>query len=202
MALKVRSAKRNGIILSLERKMDMIEKVTEKELAPEENPMTQREMLRNDIREAEKQGLSLFELTGDGYNYKTIANTARDVIRNWCHETWQDVTKPFNDDHYHGMWLKSYQEGRPAFYEDPEYVDSYFFDKLCGLPNGWRSLAKEMFQIVQRKRPDRTHVYIRVNWKMPEERYQQGISRYKEIRAGGKTVKEYFDSLQDDSLLF
>lgn len=166
----------------------MIKKVEEKELAVGKTAFRQCDFVEKDLEEAEREGIELFELVGEYYNYKTLAQSINTVMQKKARQIWHDLTKDFIHEHCTKIQARcgSYKEAE----KDPDYIKRMDFEKLCGLPDGWRSLCwstymakTKMYEVRTRQLEDRKHVYVKVDWNAPKRYYEEGLRKYKEYRA-------------------
>ncbi len=110
---------------------------------PEEpRPLSQRDMIRKDIREAMENGISQFEFIGDAYRYNTLITNAKETLRLWFHR----------------------EVYFPASRRAKERLKSQIKEPF------WTPMAQEYdsraFSLTRRKLGDRVHVYCFLNLDM------------------------------------
>lgn len=113
----------------------MIEPVEEIPLTLKEKRESSRAMIRADIQNAIDSGIRKFEFVGDGYNYKYLANYAREeaqiITRKKLRDLWRDEVERVRD------------------------AGGYVF------PDSFR--LRTYIVIHSHKGADRTHVYCEIN---------------------------------------
>ena len=113
----------------------MIQPIEEIPNTPVGKRVSYRDMIRRDLKEAIESGIRKFEFVGDGYNYKYLANYAREEARMITHRTLRS------------MWAEERERARAA----GDYI----------YPDEFR--CRSYIVIHSRRESDRIHVYCEIN---------------------------------------
>lgn len=126
----------------------MIKPINEIPMNEADKRRSYREMIRSDIQEAIDRGIERFEFDGD-YNYKFLAQYAREEADMIWRSTWRDIMKKAKEEH-----------GFEGYLYGPNY-------KLKG----------NYIKIRSRKMPDRTHVYCEIDLAYPMKECAEEIAK-------------------------
>lgn len=99
-----------------------------------------REMIRQDIQTAIDQRITKFEFEGDDYNWKYLAQYAREEADGIWRSTWYDIMRKAKEEH----GIKGYM-GNPSYHQKRDYI-----------------------RISSVKMDDRMHVYCQIDYDAPE----------------------------------
>lgn len=179
----------------------MIKPVEEKDIKKKAVKWSQRDQIRKDLKEAEENNVTVFELVDDIYNYKYLANAVREILKYDSGRRWTKKINQFVKEHDYAIRdryreeykkTKDYHAYNMALMNDKDYCDDAMFGKLCGVHNySWSALENLMYEVHSTKEEDRVHVYVKVDWDAPEKYYEKGLKKYKEIVESGMSVGQY-----------
>ena len=126
------------------------------------NSVSQRDLIRRDIKEAISNGISRFEFIDDAYKYDTLITNARQTLRIWFHKEIY------------------YQASRCAHDRLQEKIKKPFWTPMA------HEYDNKVFSLSKRKLKDRTHVYCTLNLdvlkNLEQIIYDDTLKRYTEKR--------------------
>ncbi len=101
--------------------------------------ITQRDLIRKDIKEALSNKVSQFELINDAYKYDTLAQNTKSVLEEW----------------FRGKIFC------PAYKNAKERLKTKITEPFWG--KNWFEYKQNVFKVSKRKLEDRVHVYVTIN---------------------------------------
>lgn len=153
--------------------------------------MSQRDYIREDLKEAKEKGIGKFELEGECYNYNTLAATTREELQRMMDKEWGSLMKDFLQEHYkpYASEWRDWTAPKEGF-----CTREQFNQYCCGVDIRYKA-AGTYYKVHSIKGEDRKHVYVEVDWEAPAKLYQQGLERYKKQEVQDAIRKDTQESL-------
>ncbi len=112
------------------------------EIPGENKKCSQRELIRQDIREAFEKSIEKFEFEGESYKYDTLIINARETLKIWFHRE---------------IYFPAYKKAKEKL---KEKITEPFWGPMA------HEYDKKVYSLSKRKLSDRVHVYCSLNIEM------------------------------------